>query len=111
MNLYRDPKNKSELKRMEETKMDSVDLNQQIATTNDETVTESTEKVFVAELEELRTEAFKYIKTHLKKKLSLSGNAKIGWSEIQYFLTVPGVIFKGFSMNYVDFQDYSEFTS
>merc|ERR1719295_277156 len=89
MSLYRDPENKSELKRMEETKMDSVDLNQQIATTNDETVTESTEKVFVAELKYLKKHAFNFIDTHLKKELSLSGNVESGWSEIQYFLTVP----------------------
>merc|ERR1719295_1872947 len=91
MSLYRDPENKSELKRMEETKMDSVDLNQQIATTNDKAVTESTEKVFVAQLEYLKEHAFDFIDTHLKNKLSLSGDVESGWSEIPYFLTVPAI--------------------
>ena len=83
---------KSSLKAAE-TKMDYVELKQEIATTNDNTVTESAEKVFIAQLEYLKKQAFKFIETHLTQKIrGLKGNSYTGYPEIQFFLTVPGML-------------------
>ena len=72
--------------------MDYVELKQEIKTTNDQSVTESAEKVFIAELEYLKDQAFEFIDTHLTKKVKdLKGDTINGYPEIQFFLTVPGV--------------------
>merc|ERR1711933_472536 len=90
MNLYEEPTAKSEIRKVE-SKMDYVELKEQIATTNNKNVKESSSKVFVAQLKYLKDQAFTYIDTHLRKKLSLKGDEETGWPEIQYFLTVPAI--------------------
>ena len=91
MNLYEEPVAKSELKNVEEKKMDFVELKDEIVTTNDKKVKESTGKVFVAQLKYLREQAFNFIDTHLRRKQSLIGSEEEGWPQVQYFLTVPGM--------------------
>eukprot|EP01083_Nonionella_stella_P079093 216771_1 len=91
MNLYEEPTNKSALKAAE-SKMDYVELKQEIATTNDALITESSSTVFIAQLEYLKKHAFKFIDTHLTKKVkNLKGDVDHGWPEIQFFLTVPAI--------------------
>lgn len=92
MNLYEEPAAKSELQNVDEKEREFVDLKDEIVTTNNKGVKESAGKVFVAQLVYLREQAFNFIHRHLKKKLSLAGSSETGWPEIQYFLTVPGMV-------------------
>ena len=92
MNLYEEPTTKSQLKNMEEKQMEFVELKDEIVTTNDKTVTESSGKVFVAQLTYLKEQAFNFIETHLRKKVSLNGDNQSGLPEVQFFLTVPGML-------------------
>ena len=53
---------------------------------------EVTEKVFVGQLEYLKEEAFAFIAKNYAKKYRLTGDRESGWNEVQYFLTVPGIV-------------------
>ena len=91
MNLYKEPnahKWREELTSDEEKNQNVVDLNDEIQTANGDK--ELTENVFVAQLEYLKDEAFKFIWTHFEKQYKLTGDRENGWNEVQYFLTVPG---------------------
>eukprot|EP01084_Bolivina_argentea_P316201 548040_1 len=90
MSLYEEPKSKSDLRKAE-TKMEYVELKEKIISTNNTSIVEDSSKVFIEELKHLKKEAFKFIETHFKQKLKLKGNSEVGWSEIQYFLTVPAI--------------------
>eukprot|EP01083_Nonionella_stella_P245877 854250_1 len=90
MNLYEEPSNKSELKEAQH-KMKFVELKEEIATTNNKTIKEASSTVFIAQLEHLKEHAFNFIDIHLRKRLKLNGDVDNGWTEIQYFLTVPAI--------------------
>eukprot|EP01083_Nonionella_stella_P171500 585993_1 len=90
MHLYEQPSKKWKLKDAQH-KMEFVELKEEIATTNNATLKESSSTVFIAQLQHLKEHAFNFIDTHLRRKLKLKGNVDDGWTEIQYFLTVPAI--------------------
>ena len=93
MNLYDEPSAKSELHNVDEKNMDEVDLKDEVTTANDQSAKGATESVFVAQLVYLKEHAFKFIATHFEEHgHGLTGDSEKGWNEVQYFLTVPGMV-------------------
>ena len=92
MNLYEEPSDKSKLYEVDEKNMDEVDLKEEVTTSNDQSAKKATDCVFVAQLEYLKKQAFKYIAKHFARKYQMTGDSENGWNEVQYFLTVPGMI-------------------
>merc|ERR1719295_187689 len=102
MNLYKETETKhsdddmDDGKWMEDLTSDD-EANQRVVDLNDKIQSligqsESTERVFVTQLEYLKEEAFKYIDTHrFPKQYGLTGDRETGWNEVQYFLTVPAI--------------------
>ena len=94
MNLY-DDTHKTKIKKSDEN-FKFVDLKNEISASNDPTIVVSSELIFVSELIYLKNNAFEFIMTHLKDKYQLIGNDKDGFSNVQYFLTVPGIYLCGY---------------
>ena len=85
-----EPSTKSDLKKAN-TKMKYVELKEEIISTNNYEIIEKSETIFIAEIRHLKENAFEFIDTYFDNKLKLTGNKKQGWSDVQYFLTVPGM--------------------
>ena len=66
-------------------------LKDTIKATNDSNVSVEAEVVFVGELKFLKKQAFDFIKTHFVNKYNIIGDINQGFSNVQYFLTVPGI--------------------
>ena len=78
---------------VEEKSMDDSEENDNLLTASRESTNGATESVFVAQLEYLKENAFRFIATHFEEKYALSGDMETGWNEVQYFLAVPGMFF------------------
>ena len=91
MSLW-DDTNQNEIKKSD-TETNRVEkLKNHVSALNDPNYSVSSEIVFVAGLEYLRDQAFDYINTHFKDEYKLRGNVRQGFKNVQYFLTVPGIL-------------------
>eukprot|EP01084_Bolivina_argentea_P087402 157859_1 len=91
MSLYDEPVTKPALKKADE-KFDFVDdLKDEMKSSNDKELIDTSETIFIIYLNFLKDNAFKFIEKNLRKRLKLRGDKKRGFPEVQYYLTVPAI--------------------
>ena len=86
MQLYRDPTWKRDIKPIDQN-ANKIEIKEEIQSTNDNSITETSENVFVAQLKFLKNEAMTFIMRNFKRKKKL----KFNQDDIQWILTVPAM--------------------